>query len=76
MGIGMKAKERAHHMAQVKDPVCGMTLESEQAAATVTHKGQTYHFCSPMCKTKFAMNPDKYAATAGEAQHHGHHPGH
>lgn len=46
-----------------KDPVCGMAIEENKAAATATHQGQTYHFCSESCKTKFLENPDRYART-------------
>lgn len=61
-------------MAQVKDPVCGMEIDSEKAAATATHEGKTYYFCSAMCKTKFGMNPAQYTKGDSEA-HHGHHHG-
>ncbi|HEY3365976.1 MAG TPA: YHS domain-containing protein [Symbiobacteriaceae bacterium] len=63
-------------MSKVKDPVCGMELESEKAAATMTHQGQTYHFCSPMCKSKFTMNPSKYTGAPAEPDHTGHGHGH
>jgi len=51
-------------MTQVKDPVCGMELDSSQTAERAEYQGATYHFCSPMCKTKFTMNPAKYAGGA------------
>ena len=41
----------------VKDPVCGMTIDSETAAEKSHHDGETYHFCSPVCKEKFDANP-------------------
>lgn len=44
----------------VKDPVCGMTIDKDKAAATAQHKGKTYYFCSPACKAKFEKEPHKY----------------
>lgn len=58
---------------QVKDPVCGMTIDKEQAAATAEHQGQTYYFCSPGCKVEFEKNPEKYAGAAGQEHSHGGH---
>jgi len=47
-------------MAQVIDPVCGMTIDQEQAAATATYQGQTYYFCAVGCKKAFEKDPAKY----------------
>ena len=68
-------EEHAHHAAapdQVKDPVCGMTIDPATAAGTSHYHGQTIHFCSLGCKAKFDAQPDKYmkkdeAAPAAEA---------
>ena len=30
----------------MKDPVCGMTVTPETAAAAWEHEGETYYFCS------------------------------
>ena len=49
----------------IKDPVCGMTVNPQHAAASVRYKGQTYYFCSQMCKTLFEREPEKYLK-AGE----------
>jgi YHS domain-containing protein len=46
---------------QVTDPVCGMTIESEKAAAREVLQGQTYYFCSNLCQEKFRAAPDRYA---------------
>ena len=43
-----------------KDPVCGMEVNPEQAAATSEYQGQTYYFCSPSCKQAFDANPSQY----------------
>jgi len=46
---------------QVTDPVCGMTIESEKAAACEIWHGQTYYFCSKSCLENFRGAPDRYA---------------
>ena len=48
-------------MAMAKDPVCGMNVNEEKAAATAVHEGKTYYFCSPGCKATFDKDPGKYA---------------
>ncbi len=40
------------------DPVCGMEVDPQKAAATLEHGGKTSYFCSPGCKTAFAKDPD------------------
>lgn len=48
----------------VKDVVCGMQIDGQQAVAkglTSDYQGQTYHFCSPGCKRQFDQNPQQYA---------------
>lgn len=52
-----------------KDPVCGMAIEESKAAATATHEGTTYYFCSQSCKEKFLQDPGRYAGS-GHAGHH------
>jgi YHS domain-containing protein len=49
-----------------KDPVCGMDVEEKNAAATAAHKGKTYYFCAPACKTTFQKAPEKYVGAARE----------
>jgi YHS domain-containing protein len=45
-----------------RDPVCGMQINEQSAAAKCDHKGATYYFCSQACKTAFEKNPAKYAS--------------
>lgn len=33
-------------MAMVEDPVCGLRIDPDDAAATAEHEGRTYYFCS------------------------------
>ena len=42
------------------DPVCGMKVLPEKAAASVQHAGRTWYFCSKGCGTKFEADPGKY----------------
>jgi Cu+-exporting ATPase len=44
----------------IKDPVCGMKVTGETAAAKSIYKGKTYYFCSTFCKQMFDREPEKY----------------
>ena len=44
-----------------KDPVCGMEVESQNAAATREHVGTMFYFCSGQCAATFDGDPHKYA---------------
>ncbi len=46
------------------DPVCGMTVEEDSAAATADYKGVTYYFCSVGCKKDFEADPAAYLPKA------------
>ncbi|MDE3137775.1 MAG: heavy metal translocating P-type ATPase [Acidobacteriota bacterium] len=46
--------------AEVTDPVCGMKVRPEKAAASYEYKEKTYYFCCPGCRTKFEADPDKF----------------
>jgi len=50
------------------DPVCGMTVERERAAAMSEYKGVTYCFCAPGCKTAFDEDPEKYVHDKAKAE--------
>ena len=54
---------------KVKDPVCGMTINAEEAVGKSEYDGTTYHFCSPVCQEKFNANPAQFtgAEEKGEA---------
>jgi Cu+-exporting ATPase len=47
---------------RVKDPVCGMDIDPDSAAATAGFGGQTYYFCSTACHDKFKADPEKYVS--------------
>ncbi|MFO7958303.1 MAG: heavy metal translocating P-type ATPase [Candidatus Brocadiia bacterium] len=42
------------------DPVCGMTVEPDEAAGQRDYEGQTYYFCNPQCKERFDENPEQF----------------
>lgn len=42
------------------DPVCGMTVDTETAAAKMEYKGKTYYFCAEGCRKSFEKDPERY----------------
>jgi Cu+-exporting ATPase len=46
----------------VTDLVCGMRIDTDDAAATAEHEGRTYFFCSEACRDAFVADPAAYAA--------------
>lgn len=53
--------------SQAKDPVCGMTVEPENAAGSAEYQGQPFFFCSRSCHDKFVASPEAYASPATES---------
>ncbi len=57
------------------DPICGMTVNKEQAKAyglTSDHQGKTHFFCSRWCKDRFDSSPEKptgETAMTGDGHH-------
>jgi Cu+-exporting ATPase len=49
----------------VRDPVCGMYLESASSAGHTEFKGKTHYFCGTKCKGKFDVNPEQYVGKSG-----------
>ena len=49
------------NITAVKDPVCGMDVDTATAAGRSENQGQTYYFCSSKCKEKFDLKPEQYA---------------
>ncbi|MBV6395070.1 MAG: Copper-transporting P-type ATPase [Anaerolineales bacterium] len=48
----------------VRDPVCGMEIESQSAFAQREHMGQTFYFCSKSCVDQFDADPHHYVMTS------------
>jgi len=44
-----------------RDPVCGMTVDEENARFETDWKGKSYYFCSPGCLASFKAHPEKFA---------------
>ena len=44
----------------VEDPVCGMRIDPDDAAATAEYEGKLYYFCSETCHNAFVANPGNY----------------
>ena len=53
-------EQAAQNRLSVLDPVCGMTVNPETSKHRFEHHGETFHFCSAGCRTKFAADPAKY----------------
>ncbi|MEP6714456.1 MAG: heavy metal translocating P-type ATPase [Terriglobia bacterium] len=54
-------------ITEVLDPVCGMTIQPENAVGHIDYNGGIYYFCSQSCLTKFQEEPARYAANAQHA---------
>ncbi len=53
----------------VRDPVCGMMVDSHTTEHRAAHDGHPYYFCSAGCRAKFIADPVKYV-TPAELQSH------
>ena len=51
----------------VRDPVCGMMIETQDAVSSQEVEGKTYHFCNRSCATKFAADPKSYLQPAAKS---------
>ncbi|PDT89297.1 copper-translocating P-type ATPase [Bradyrhizobium sp. Y36] len=56
------AHDHGDGATKVLDPVCGMTVDPATSKHRFEHHGETFHFCSAGCRTKFAADPAKYLA--------------
>ncbi|APG07368.1 Cu+-exporting ATPase [Bradyrhizobium elkanii] len=61
-GHGDHVHDHGAAATKVLDPVCGMTVDPATSKHHFTHHGETFHFCSAGCRTKFAADPAKYLA--------------
>ena len=50
---------------KVRDPVCGMTIDAERAAAKGTYDGTTVYFCAVACQRRF----ERERASGGSKPH-------
>jgi uncharacterized membrane protein YraQ (UPF0718 family)/YHS domain-containing protein len=61
---------------QVRDPVCGMTVDPATTTERIERGGQTYYFCSSGCRAAFQKEPERYLEAAASAAGHHHHSEH
>jgi YHS domain-containing protein len=57
--------KKEHTAATSKDPVCGMEVSRESAAAEAEYDGRHYYFCSGTCRQRFLADPALYAKKGG-----------
>jgi YHS domain-containing protein len=50
-----------HHRSKAIDPVCGMEVDPDRAAAETCHGGIRVFFCAEGCRNAFLANPEGYA---------------
>ncbi|SDI78161.1 MULTISPECIES: heavy metal translocating P-type ATPase [Bradyrhizobium] len=51
---------QADDTVRVLDPVCGMKVDPATSKHRFDTRGETFHFCSARCRTKFAADPVSY----------------
>jgi len=44
----------------LRDYVCGAVLDEKTAKFRINFEGDTYYFCSIICKKKFKRHPKKF----------------
>jgi Cu+-exporting ATPase len=44
----------------VRDPVCGMIVNQNHAAAKTDYAGERYYFCSTACQKQFEESPKDF----------------
>jgi YHS domain-containing protein len=48
-------------MSQVKDPVCGATVDTTTAAGgRMVHQSEEVYFCSDACRRSFEAEPERF----------------
>lgn len=55
--------KRGHPEDSYTDPVCGMELSQTTAVEEMAYHGRIYYFCAPICRDKFAADPERYTDT-------------
>lgn len=59
-GHGKSAGGASPAIQKVKDPVCGMEIDKDQAYSMIRQGEQQIFFCSEKCSDKFNSEPEKY----------------
>ena len=50
----------------VIDPVCGMTIDPNNAAGSFAYEGKTYYFCATHCLHRFQKDPESFLHKTAE----------
>ncbi|MBR1135265.1 MULTISPECIES: heavy metal translocating P-type ATPase [Bradyrhizobium] len=50
----------------VRDPVCGMDVDSATSKHSLKYREKAYHFCSAGCRSKFEAAPEQYLGNTNE----------
>jgi len=53
-----KTKENKEQL--IRDPVCGMWIEPDDAADIMLYEDKIFYFCAPGCKKAFEKEPEKF----------------
>lgn len=53
----------------MQDPVCGMSVEQDDAAAAWRHDGTVYLFCSVACQRRFRTDPEHFLSLDPDQRH-------
>ena len=56
-------------MSQAKDPICGMSVDTERAAAKGVYGTETVYFCSEHCKKTYESRRGGASAAMGHMNH-------
>ena len=65
---GLHHDHEATGVTTVKDLVCGMSVALGTGKPSFKHDRKTWHFCSQMCRDKFAADPAHYLTGAHKKQ--------
>jgi uncharacterized protein len=55
------------NMSEQIDPICGMTVQPETAAAKREYAGKAYYFCGPGCAKAFDLKPEAFVDSTRSA---------
>ena len=58
--IFYSSKNSNNQKTEIKDPVCGMTVDPQTSSNSYTYKKQIYFFCCDHCFSKFQTDPEQY----------------
>lgn len=56
---------------RLRDPVCGMTIDGEDAAGTVRHGSAVYSFCTEACMSAFRRHPERFVGSLDDSDGRG-----